>query len=98
MTVSDLVNKLTVEEFMGWVDFFNRRPPGWRDDYRAGVLIQGMSLNKPPDITKIFPSLKVLEKEHSRNATPMRNFKDSALASFIMSAKGGAAPNHLFQE
>ena len=44
---------------MGWFDYFNRRPPGWKDDLRAYYIMarSGMSEMKGK-AEDIFPSLK----------------------------------------
>ena len=46
---------------MDWVEYFQRRPVGWRDDHRAcyGLAAQGVKA-KPHEL---FNSLYVIEKE-----------------------------------
>jgi hypothetical protein len=46
---------------MDWVEYFNRRPVGWRDDHRAcyGLSAQGVKA-KPHEL---FNSLYIIEKE-----------------------------------
>lgn len=80
------------------MDFFNRRPEGWREDYRIGVLARQMTFGKPPDITKIFPSLAVLAREDGKARNSMDGFKNSGLADLLRNARGGAKPERLFQE
>ena len=46
---------------MDWVEYFNRRPVGWRDDHRAcyGLAAQGVKA-KPHEL---FNSLYIIERE-----------------------------------
>jgi hypothetical protein len=48
-------------EVMDWVEYFHRRPVGWRDDHRAsyGLAAQGVKA-KPHEL---FASLHAIEKD-----------------------------------
>ena len=39
MSVSEVEN-LPSEEVRGWIEYFDRYPPGWREDSRFALLIQ----------------------------------------------------------
>jgi hypothetical protein len=80
------VLEFTHDEFLGWIDYFNRRPPGWRDDDRAWKLMQ--SNGAKGDATKVFPSLSAVFKRTDANG-PIDTLKGSLLFHKMLSAKGG---------
>ena len=53
-------------EVMGWVEYFQRRPVGWRDDHRAsyGLAAQGVKA-KPHEL---FSSLHAIERDKEEAA------------------------------
>lgn len=54
---------LPYEELLGWMEYFRRRPVGWRDDNRAAIICMsslGGGKLKPEDL---FESLRVLKSE-----------------------------------
>ena len=59
VTHHTLMEEMSNEEFYGWSNYFERQPPGWRDDLRAYYIMSSMSggKTKPEDI---FPSIKQL--------------------------------------
>jgi len=59
---------------MDWVEYFNRRPVGWRDDHRAcyGLAAQGVKA-KPHEL---FRSLYIIEREKEEEAN--ESTKDDA--------------------
>lgn len=55
--------ELPYEELLGWMEYFRRRPVGWRDDNRAAVIAMssfGAGKIKPEDM---FESLRVIKRE-----------------------------------
>jgi hypothetical protein len=55
MPVYQLV-QMPYEELLGWFDYFDRRPVGWRDDDRASKIMQSNGVKESP--LKLFPSLE----------------------------------------
>lgn len=53
------------DELIGWMEYFRRRPVGWREDNRAAIITMSMagSKIKPEDL---FESLRII-KEESRS-------------------------------
>jgi hypothetical protein len=78
------------EEFLKWMDYFDRRPVGWRDDLRTHMLMQAWGTKEPAH--KVFASLKRMhELEHVVNAegTDMQSLKGSYLYQKMLTAVGG---------
>lgn len=95
MPVGQLCSVLSYEEYLGWRAFFGRYPVGWREDYRAGVLASitaqtGMNRSKV-DMTKLFPSLAMMEEGRKERANAMDSLKRSFLGHLIRQSEGGAS-------
>jgi hypothetical protein len=54
--------ELPYEELIGWMEYFRRRPHGWREDNRAAIIAMSFGGGKvrPEDL---FDSLRVLKEE-----------------------------------
>jgi len=76
---------MSYDELLGWLDYFKRRPPGWRSDDRAWKIMQ--SNGSKGDGTKIFPALASIFRPSGDD--PMSNFKGSLMFHKMLSAKGG---------
>lgn len=68
--------ELDYEELLGWMEYFRRRPVGWRADNRAAIIAMssmGGGKLKPEDL---FDSLRVLKTESSarKEDTQAANF------------------------
>lgn len=78
-----LTEEMPYDEYISWIKYFNIRPPGQADDFRAAMIVK--SLSSDVEITKIFPSLK----EQKKNETIGENIKNSSMFSRLMAAQGG---------
>lgn len=77
-------NEMPYDELLGWLDYFERRPVGWRDDRRAAYVIQ--SNGSKVKAETLFPSLAQINRPAD---DPMENFKASHMFSKILTARGG---------
>ena len=70
------LNELSYDELAGWMEYFKRRPPGWRADNRAAVVAMSMGGGKlkPEDL---FDSLRVMRRESNSSAS------DSVASKFV---------------
>jgi len=59
------IKEMDYEEYLGWFDFFSRRPPGWQDDLRTYyIMSSGMGqMKKKPE--EIFPSILAVKKDEA---------------------------------
>ena len=64
MSVHQIREHMSYDEYIGWFDYFYRRPAGWEDDNRAYMIMarSGMSQlkQKPEDL---FPSLRAVKRD-----------------------------------
>jgi hypothetical protein len=67
---------VSYEEYLGWLNFFERQPPGWREDLRTYYIMSSMSgsKTKPEDI---FPSIAQLRQSEIEAEKAARSFKKS---------------------
>ncbi len=91
MPVYKLLDEMTYEELLGWFDYFERRPPDWREDERAYRLMQAQGVKEPA--TSLFASLKKVyegaRRDVSKDGLDPTAFKGSMMFHKMMSAKGG---------
>ena len=88
-TMSEMM-EMDYDELLGWINYLDRRPVGWREDNRTSLLLMSAGAKvKPSDI---FPSLKKLSEgavEISDQERMSRTLKGSALFSKLQTATGG---------
>jgi hypothetical protein len=57
---------MSTKEYMGWIQYFNQRPYGWREDHRAAILAQTTYQGtKPLKVNELFPSLKEMKENNT---------------------------------
>lgn len=85
-----MLSKMSYQEFALWIEFFNRRPIGWREDDRAvkQMFATGNLKNVKP--SSIFPSIGIMEQYQKEKQTgyPVID-RGSPLFAAMMNAKGG---------
>jgi hypothetical protein len=90
-TVRQLSEEMSYEEFLGWINYFEQRPYGWRDDDRAAKLMQAQGVKEKP--WKIFSSLDAIYHAKPVNKDPnmisAANLKASPMFRKMLGAKGG---------
>jgi len=90
----EVKREMPYEELVAWMQYFERKPLGWREDSRAYKLMCAFGTDAKPG--QVFESLAIMsEQEDMDNGkTSMKNFKNSALYQGIVSAKGGDEVNY----
>ena len=84
MPLYKLMNEMPYDEYVAWVEFLRRRPPGQAEDYRTAVLLSAFA--PKAQVATLFPSLK---KEESSNKNMAQKLQGSAFLQHIMNATGG---------
>jgi hypothetical protein len=91
MPVHQLTSEMTYEEFLGWLNYFERRPLGWREDDRTVKLLQVQGVKEKP--WALFRSLDAIYNPPSSNKGEgnfdANNFKRSGFFQKLASASGG---------
>ena len=88
-----LVEELPFDEYSGWINFFERQPPGWQEDLRTYYIMSSMagSKNKPEEI---FPSIAQLKKaEQAAQGAVASSFKASPFFTKMQAAYNKAGKN-----
>jgi hypothetical protein len=88
MTVGNLIETMTYEELLGWYDYFERRPVGWREDDRSAKIIQAQGVKSKA--WELFPTLKAIyyPSDHGK-PEGVRGLQGSFLFHNMLNAKGG---------
>jgi hypothetical protein len=92
MPVYQIYNEMPYDELLKWLEYFNKRPYGWRDDDRAFKIIQawGGSNIKPYQVfASLEPIYKASEERKERGEISVQNLRQSTMFSKMLSAKGG---------
>lgn len=88
--VYKLVAEMPHEELLGWYSFLQKRPLGWREDYRAGIIASSFGAKVP--LAQMFPSLEpILNVKPSQP----KSLVQSAFFQAMLGAKGGETPDFL---
>ena len=85
MPVYQILTEMPYEELLGWQDYLEKRPAGWREDQRAAMIMQSFGVKATPD--KLFSSLakmKASAVEVSKDGmVSIDNFKQSGVFHFL---------------
>jgi hypothetical protein len=55
-----IMDEMSYEEFLGWIAYFDKQPPGWQEDYRTSLIMRSFGAEiKPEDV---FPSLRHIQE------------------------------------
>ena len=84
MPLHVLLETMPYTEMLGWFNYFEKRPVGWRDDLRTAYMLQAQGVKKKPG--DVFPSLRQLGTTGNKHADSLKN---SAFYQMLMKARGG---------
>lgn len=70
MPVYELEEKMPYTEFIGWVEFFRKRPVGWREDQRTYMFLRTQGVKEPAEA--LFPTLKLIKQKEEESQVPDR--------------------------
>ena len=88
----ELMEVLPHDEYLGWVDYFERTPEGWREDLRTYYIMTSMSGSKTKP-EQIFPSIKAAQEankavtDEEERVKAMRSFQASPFAGLMAAAQ-----------
>lgn len=91
-TVDELEETLYYDEWLQWQQYYVLNPPGWEDDYRAGVIVHsfmGSMGGKAPPMTDMFPSLNAVFKQNDIINKNNRAMPQGRILQMMNKAKGG---------
>lgn len=98
ITIDQLYN-MSSKEYYGWIEYFSKRPYGWREDHRSAVIAQTTYQGtKPLRINELFPTLKMMRQSIDDNDIKMqeglKQLKSIAKKNKISFLEGDNASNN----
>jgi hypothetical protein len=91
MPVYQIYEQMTYEELLGWYNYLERRPIGWREDDRIFKVLQTQGAKEKP--WRYFSSLDIIYNSAKPkivdNLVSSESLKNSMLFTNMLSAKGG---------
>jgi len=55
-------------ELLKWVDYFKKRPIGWREDHRTYMIMAAFGVKEKPE--KLFRSLEIITQKDEETVLP----------------------------
>lgn len=74
-------------ELLKWIEFFNTRPIGWREDQRTYLVLRSLGYKGSPE--SLFATLKKIKGNQVENQKPDRAVPKGAFLDKLLKAKNG---------
>ena len=87
MPVYKLQEEMPYTELLKWVEFFNRRPVGWREDLRAYLYLRTQGTKEAPE--KIFPSIGRIKDHEEKMKKVDQPVIKGRILDMMLKAKNG---------
>ncbi len=89
MPVYQIRAEMPYDELFGWREYFNKYPPGWREDQRTMMILQAFGVKAKPE--ELFSSLATLKAQEVKRAEErkitLESFKRSGVFHFLSSSR-----------
>ena len=77
-------------ELLKWVEFFNRRPVGWREDIRAYLFLKTQGVKESAE--KVFPSIsRIKQREDDAKGVDQPVIKGKILDMMLKARNGDSS-------
>lgn len=96
MPVYKLENEMPYTELMKWIEFFKRRPVGWREDSRTAMLMRAQGVKAKGE--DIFPSLRIMKEGSIARQENDRAVPKGKFFEMMTKSKTGDAVSWLAKE
>jgi hypothetical protein len=64
-------------EYTGWLEYFKKRPYGWREDFRTSLIMQTTYQGKSKlKVNDYFPSLAIMQENNKNHVQKAKTFID----------------------
>ena len=84
----DQLYDMSSKEYMGWHQYFDKRPNGWQDDHRTALIMQTTYQgSKKVNFNEYFPSLKKIYASNDNTIDKAQAFIASTQAKSIATRK-----------
>lgn len=87
MPVYKLENEMSYTEFLKWIEFFKRRPIGWREDQRTYLFLRTQGVKQKAE--DLFPTLRMLAEDSKASLEPDRAVPKGMFLERLRKAKDG---------
>jgi hypothetical protein len=87
-TVGEIREEMSFHELLCWIEYFQQRPHGWKEDQRTYLILSAFGVKEKPEA--LFPSLAVMKDNQAKEAENSKVLKRK-LASFMAFSSGGEA-------
>jgi len=85
MPVYQILTEMPYEELLGWYEYLDKRPAGWREDQRAALIMMSFGVKSTPD--KLFSSLAKMKSAavavSDDGTVSIESFKQSGVFHFL---------------
>ena len=88
MPLYKLREEMPYDEFIGWSEYFSKRPVGWREDSRTSMIMRSFGVKAAP--SEIFPSLKMMKDAEEQAPDRLgETLKKSVFFQKMLKSTGG---------
>jgi len=87
MPVYQMMDEMPYTEFRKWITFFKERPVGWREDYRAYMIMSTFGYKGKPE--QAFASIAALKKAEKDKIVNDRAVPKGKFLNMMLNAVGG---------
>lgn len=88
MPVYKLLGEMPYDEFTAWFEYMNIRPPGWKEDRRAFLLLSVHNPKLKPE--DVFPTLAhIMSEDGKEKQEGLKGLRGSKMEQFMLRAIGG---------
>jgi hypothetical protein len=87
MPVYQLENEMPYTEMVKWMEFFKRRPVGWREDQRTHMLMMAQGVKQKGE--DLFPALRLIKNRAEAEKAKGNALPSGMFLERMLKAKGG---------
>jgi hypothetical protein len=74
-------------ELIKWIDFFNKRPVGWREDQRTYLMLRSQGIKESAE--NLFPTLKIIKDNSVKSQKDDHAIPRGKFLDLMLKAKNG---------
>jgi len=75
------------DELLKWIEFFNRRPIGWREDQRTYLYLRTQGVKEKAE--SLFPTLSLMARNKEKSQVPDKAVPKGKVLDMMLRARNG---------
>jgi hypothetical protein len=75
------------EELLNWIEYFKRRPLGWREDQRTFMLLKAQGVKEK--VENLFPTLSILKENRDNKFKDDQALPKGKILEMMLQSKDG---------